>query len=230
MDSNPAAGPRTGLRARLPKPVPLARSHKPVSQTLHDVAAALPQGSVSLRDLLERVGEQGMLLFCAILALPFMFPLPLPGVSVVFGLIIALIGVGLALHRIPWLPRWLLERRIAAEKLRSLLERGARFFARLERWIHPRLDLLVESRPCTVINGGLLILLGLLLSLFPPVAPFTNTVPALPILLIALGLLEGDGLFVLLGYAATGLAVAYFVVIALFAADLGRLIWGVVNG
>lgn len=230
MDSNSAAEPRSGLRARLPRPVPLARSHKPASQTLHDVAAALPEGTISLRELLERVGEQGLLLFCAILALPFLFPLPLPGVSVIFGIVIALVGVGLALHRIPWLPRWLLERRITSAKLRSLLERGTRFFARLERWIHPRLVLFIDSRVCTVINGGLLILCGLLLSLFPPIAPFTNTVPALPILLIALGLLEGDGLFVLLGYVAAALATAYFVTISLFAADIGRLIWGLVNG
>ena len=45
-----------------------------------------------------------MLLVCVFLTLPFLLPVSIPGVSTVFGLAIILIGVGVTLNRVPWLP------------------------------------------------------------------------------------------------------------------------------
>ena len=63
-----------------------------LSTTLLGVSGSLPAGKVSLRDLLELIGEQGMLSVCVFLTLPSLIPVSIPGVSTVFGLAIILIG------------------------------------------------------------------------------------------------------------------------------------------
>ncbi len=81
-----------------------------LSATLLAVADALPPQSVTLRDLLTLIGEQGLLLLCVFLCLPFLIPVSIPGVSTVFGLAIIFIGLGVTFNRLPWFPRPILNR------------------------------------------------------------------------------------------------------------------------
>ena len=74
--------------------------------------------------MLALVGEQGMLLFCVLLTVPFLLPVSIPGVSTPFGLLILFIGIGITLNRVPWLPAILMERRFAAEQLKPTLHKG----------------------------------------------------------------------------------------------------------
>src|SRR5215218_2291622 len=60
--------------------------------------------TVTLREVLGLLHGRGYVLFVMLLSLPFCQPIPLPGLSTPLGLIIALIGVRLALGRKPWLP------------------------------------------------------------------------------------------------------------------------------
>ena len=97
-----------------------------LSATLFAVAERLPPGSASLRDLIALSGEQGLLLLCALLTLPFLLPVSVPGVSTVFGAAIILIGVGVTLNRVPWLPRRILDRPLPTAQIKSVFGRGAR--------------------------------------------------------------------------------------------------------
>ena len=90
-----------------------------LSTTLLGVSGSLPAGKVSLRDLLELIGEQGMLLVCVFLTLPFLLPVSIPGVSTVFGLAIILIGIGVTLNRVPWLPRRILDRPLSTAPIKQ---------------------------------------------------------------------------------------------------------------
>ena len=66
--------------------------------------------SVTLRELLGHVGEQGLLVFSAILAMPFLIPVSLPFMSTALGLPMLLIGVSRSSWaRLPWLPDRLLD-------------------------------------------------------------------------------------------------------------------------
>jgi hypothetical protein len=56
---------------------------------------------VTLREILNVIGREGMLVFCIFLTLPFMVPVSIPGVSTLFGLVIGLVGVGIMTHRPP---------------------------------------------------------------------------------------------------------------------------------
>jgi hypothetical protein len=166
-----------------------------------------------LRELLERLGERGLLLLSIMLTLPFLLPISIPGSSIPFGMVIALNGIGLILHRAPWLPDRLMRHHSDARHLASLLEKGAGLFRRLERLIHPRLFLLTHGTTMGRVNGALLGFSGLLL-MSPLPLPLSNTLPAYAILFLAAGSLERDGYVVLAGYFMVMLTLVYFGMVA----------------
>lgn len=96
-----------------------------LSETLEHVAKSVPEGKITIRDLFHLVGEQGLILLIMILTIPFLTPLPLPGVSTVFGALIMLISLGVILNRIPWMPGIMLRRTVHSDQLVPVLERGA---------------------------------------------------------------------------------------------------------
>lgn len=189
------------------------QAHPRVSTMFKELACSLPNEGLTLRELLERLGERGLLLLSIMLTLPFLLPISIPGSSIPFGMIIALNGLGLILHRAPWLPNRLMRHRLEAKQLASLLEKGAGLFRRLERLIHPRLFLLTHGATMGRVNGALLGFSGLLL-MSPLPLPLSNTLPAYAILFLAAGSLERDGYVVLAGYVMVMLTLAYFGIVA----------------
>lgn len=186
-----------------------------LSQTLRSTANAIEESHVSLRQMLTLVGEQGMLLFCLLLTVPFLLPVSIPGASTPFGLLILFIGIGITLNQVPWLPAILMERRFAAEQLKPMLHKGADLLARLDRYIRPRLLTLTASSTISRCNGLLIMLAALLLMLPLGAIPFTNTLPAWAILLLATGMLQRDGLFVAAGYLLVIITLIWFSTLAI---------------
>ncbi|MFM4704050.1 exopolysaccharide biosynthesis protein [Aeromonas bivalvium] len=186
-----------------------------LSHTLRHTAAAMGEGQISLRELLALVGEQGMLLFCLLLTVPFLLPVSIPGISSVFGLLILFIGIGITLNRVPWLPARLMARRFATEQLKSTLHKGADLLARLDRFVRPRLLVLTASSTINRANGLMIMLAAVLLMMPFGAIPLTNTLPAWAILLLATGMLQRDGCFVALGYTLVAATLIWFAVLAL---------------
>lgn len=179
------------------------------SQILSQLVTSLPEGSITIRQLLSLIGEQGMLLFAMILTIPFLTPIPLPGVSTVFGAIIMLISLGVIFNRVPWLPGALMNRTIASERLAPVLRSGSNLFTRIERIIRPRLLPLTGSALINRFNGIVLFLAGFILILPLPVLPFSNTLPGWSVLLLAAGIIQRDGLLILLSYVMTIFSIIY---------------------
>jgi hypothetical protein len=188
--------------------------NKPVSTVLSEIIRRMPAEGLTLQALLEWLGERGLLIFCMVLTIPFLLPVSIPGTSAPFGLLIALNAIGLALHKSPWLPARLMNRRIAAHQLVPMLEKGAQLFARLEKLIRPRLLVLTHGASTGRLNVLLLGFSGLLLTAPLPL-PFSNTLPAYGVLFLAIGSLERDGYAVLAGYAMIFLSVTYFFTVAM---------------
>jgi hypothetical protein len=63
------------------------------------------------------------------------------------------------------------------------------------------------------------------LLLLPLPIPFSNTIPAWGVMLVAGGLLERDGCFILAGYVATVLAVGYFAVLGFAGKGAFDFVW-----
>jgi hypothetical protein len=174
-----------------------------LSETLDATRAAIRGERVSLRELLVIVGEQGLLVFCAILGMPFMLPVTIPAMSVALGTPMLLIGVAVVLNRVPWLPDRVLGHALPGETVRQVLERASRTATRFEHLVRPRW-LALTSTPAVNSLHGLMIIFGVLVLMAPLVlVPFANTLPALGIILLALGMAERDGVVILLGYVVT---------------------------
>lgn len=115
------------------------------SELLEDIIHSIRGEHITLRDLLSMMGESGLLLLCAFLSLPFLFPVSIPGVSTVFGAGIVLISAAITLNRLPWLPQKVADRRLESGKLRPVLERGVKFLRKFDRFFKPRMTALTSG-------------------------------------------------------------------------------------
>lgn len=170
------------------------------SELLEDIIHSIKGEHITLRDLLAMMGESGLLLLCAFLSLPFLFPVSIPGVSTVFGAGIVLISAAITLNRLPWLPQKVADRRLESGKLRPVLERGVTFLRRFDRFFKPRMTGLTSGAVMNRINGLVLMGAGILLMAPLGLIPFSNTLPGVAILLLAAGISQRDGLVVVGGY------------------------------
>lgn len=204
-------------------------SDRKLSATLLAISNALPPGTVSLRYLLEAIGEQGMLLLCALLTLPFMIPVSIPGVSTVFGFGILSIGVGVTINRVPWLPRWILDRPLATDSLKQAFEKSMNIVARVERLVRPRWSWLTRTAAMRFTHGLALVLAAGLLMMPFGLVPFSNTLPALAALLLALGLIERDGVFIAAGHVMNVATIVYFTTLIAGAIVAGQGVWSLMR-
>ena len=180
------------------------------AESIEHVIKNLSGDVVTLREIINVIGREGMLVFCIFLTLPFMVPVSIPGISTLFGLAIGLIGLGVMTHRPPWLPDRLIRKKFPAHRLRLALEKGTIWIHRLERISRPSISVLTHGSGMARINGLMLITGALLLMAPFGLIPFSNTLPGLAILFLATGVLQRDGRSVLLGYMTLVLTALYF--------------------
>lgn len=214
------AGPN-GPEAGSPSPTPAlsgqgivvpAVSARKLSDDLALILREFEVETVTLRETLAVLHGRGYVLLVMLLALPFSTPIPLPGLSTPFGFIIALIGARLALGQKPWLPQRLLDTRLPP-KLFAKVFAAARVLLRgFEYFMRPRLLWVTRSTKLQQLHA-VPILLNAIMLLLPLPIPFSNILPAFSILLLAAGLLERDGIFIITGYVAFVLACAFFAVV-----------------
>ena len=172
---------------------------------------ALPPGTVSLAQVRDLLGSDGLMLLAGFLTIVFLVPVSVPGVSTVFGAGILLIGVSRLLRLELWLPKRIERRLVATERLRSALRRGLVWFRRLERISRPhRISWAASDAAVRVVNDcGIILGAALLMAPFGLI-PFSNTLPAIALLFLVIGSLQRDGLFILLGHGSNLVTIAYF--------------------
>ena len=192
------------------------------SELLEDIIHSIKGEHITLRDLLSMMGESGLLLLCAFLSLPFLFPVSIPGVSTVFGAGIVLISAAITLNRLPWLPAKVADRRLESGKLRPVLERGVTFLRKFDRFFKPRMTGFTSGAVMNRVNGLVLMGAGLLLMAPLGLIPFSNTLPGVAILLLAAGISQRDGLVVVAGYVMVVLTIVYFAALAFLAYSAGQ--------
>lgn len=177
--------------------------------------AAFAERAVRLRDVLEVMHSRGYTVLLILLALPFCTPIPLPGLSGPFGLVIAFIGLRLALGRKPWLPARLLDTQLPPKFFPRFLAATRRLLRWLEHFLKPRLGHLVRWSVARRVIGATICVCGLLMALPFPI-PFSNGLPALTVVLLAAAMLEEDGYFAIAGAGMFLLALTFF----------AALLWG----
>lgn len=175
-----------------------------------------PPADVRLTHILELAGERVFGFLLVLLSLPSALPVPAPGYSVPFGILIVLLAVQFAIGRQePWFPKALRRRHIGLKQTQSILSAGLPWLKRLESLSRPRLTYICRSPVGRLIFGGAIALMGI--SMMIPL-PLTNTFPAIGVFIAGFSLIEEDGLVglaalavcALAGAISTALVTAYF--------------------
>ncbi|MBS3909192.1 MAG: exopolysaccharide biosynthesis protein [Actinobacteria bacterium] len=171
----------------------------------------LPPSEVTLIEVMDIVGADSLLLLTVFLSLIFLVPVSIPGVSTVFGTGILLIGITRLFSRKLWLPKTIADRKLSSEKLGAGFKRALVWFHRLERISRPhRLSGLTSEGLMTVLSNLSFILAAVLLMAPFGFIPFSNTLPALALIFLSVGMIQRDGGFILLGNLSNIATIVYF--------------------
>jgi hypothetical protein len=198
-DAEDTSSSRLGARFRR-RPRPPRRR---LSEILTEIAADPTLESVALTDLIARLGGRGRAALILIFAFPNVLPAP-PGVSGILGLPLLYLSFQMMMARQPWLPRLIGARSLPRDRFAQLVDGLTPILGRIEHLLRPRWPVLV-SHGAERVLGALCLILAIVLSL--PI-PLGNILPAFAICLIALGVLERDGVWVAAGVVAGAGALA----------------------
>ena len=175
--------------------------------TLLSMLQALAQDDsrerISIGDLLAALGDRALAALLFVFAVPNVLPVP-PGTSTILGAPLVFLAAQLAFGLRPWLPRVIADRTMSRDDFAALVRRISPWLTRAERLLRPRAVVLVLP-PMEYLVGLVCLLLAVVLVL--PI-PLGNMLPALAISLLALGILERDGLWILAGLAAAAVSAA----------------------
>ena len=196
----------------------LARSRR-LSEEIAAVIEAFGERPLTLREVMAVLRGRAYTLLILLLALPFCSPIPLPGLSLPFGVVIALVGLRLAANMEPSLPDKVLNTRLPAGFFKRLLSAAQRLVGFLERFLKPRMSGLLEARVLRHGYGMIIAVCGLFLLLPLPI-PFSNGFPALTVVLLSGAMLERDGYCLVAGLVAFAATLCFY----------GALAWGGFEG
>jgi hypothetical protein len=169
-----------------------------LSTDLEALHARVKDQALTLAELKQALKGRGSAMLLILLALPFCF-VAIPGLSMPFGIAISLIGVCQATGREPWLPSFIMHRRLSVARSTQLLTGAIKVARQLEKYVRPRLAFLHAGPGMLRLIGLGIVIAGVALMLPLPI-PFSNSIPAWAVVLLAIGMMEKDGLFVLLGH------------------------------
>jgi len=176
------------------KPIDADAAGRSLSELLLSMAEPLDRERVSVRDLIDALGDRALGALLFLFAFPNVLPVP-PGTSAVLGAPLVFLAAQLMVGRGPWLPRLLSSRSMSRTDFASLVRRIAPWLKRGELMLRPRLSWLARP-PMEFGIGAVCLLLAIVLVL--PI-PLGNVLPAVAISLLALAIVERDGLWVLAG-------------------------------
>jgi hypothetical protein len=179
--------------------------HLRASDLLLQVIGRSDHPEVSIGDLVHGLGDRAFGLVLLIFALPNCVPAP-PGISSLLGFPLFFFAIQMIQGRAePWLPAGIARRKMKRADLSKVAVRAAKYVVMLERICRPRWNVLA-GRSAERWIGVFILLLATSVAL--PL-PFSNGPPSWAIAIIALGLLEEDGLAIVLGtlIGVIGLAV-----------------------
>jgi len=172
-----------------------------LSDILREIVDQGDSSHITVGDLLRSMDGRAFGALLLIFAFPNVLPAP-PGLAAFLGLPLLYLSAQMMLGRMPWLPPFIDKRSLSRESFRAVIDRGNPILARVEKLLAQRLSALT-SAPAERVLGGLCLILSLVLML--PI-PLGNLLPALAICVVALGILERDGYWILAGLAVSAAA------------------------
>ena len=182
-----------------------------LAQGLREMLDNATGDRILMRQFFECFCEKGFGILLMMFALPSALPVPAPGYSIPFGIILALLAGQLILGRkVPWLPEWVLRISFKRSFMEKMVPAGIAFLARMETLVRPRFHWFT-GRLLQFLPALLVIVMASFMMI--PI-PGTNTAPAMVIFLIGLGLSQNDGLVLCLSSLA-GIGATFLTILIL---------------
>ena len=187
-----------------------AHEHQSASVVLRAVIDEAKGESITIGQIIEAFGERAFGLVIILFSLPNCIPAP-PGMNSVFGLPVLLFAVQMALGRKrPWLPRRIMDKTFAVATFRKIIDVAEPRLRRVESLCRPRFTGLFGPRGDRLI-GVFAILLAVCV-LIP--LPGTNLVPSIALVVVAIAIMQEDGVMLGIGTLLGLAGVAYTVTIS----------------
>ena len=167
-----------------------------VSEVLKALFADGGRERLSIAEIESALAERSfgvMLLIVALLGL-------MPGVSMVAAIaLLPICGQMMLGAKEPWLPGWLKQRSVGRAEFARVAGKAVPYLEKLERFLRTRYRFLTDRGAERLVGAACLILA---LFLLPPLPiPFSNLPFAFSIVILALSIIERDGLLTMVGLA-----------------------------
>lgn len=157
-------------------------------------------------DIIKLLGARAFGIALLFFSLPSALPFSvIPGVAFVFSIPILFFSIQMILGRNTlWLPKRIAKKTISYEAVTKIIDKTLPYLKKVEYFLKPRWAFMT-SRPLEILNGFVILFLAMLLLL--PI-PFSNFILSILLITFSLGLIEKDGIVILIGYAASLLYVS----------------------
>ncbi|MBB4218654.1 hypothetical protein FHT79_005876 [Rhizobium sp. BK212] len=183
---------------------------------------ARAKGGLSIGEALEAMGPTSIAFTILFLAIPALTPIPGP-FGMVFGTALALVSLQIvAGGRKVWLPAIIRDRRVSSVALDLIVGHAVPVIARVEKLVRAGRLQALTGRTVQALLGIPVFLLAVVIAL--PI-PFGNILPVLSLVVLAVALMERDGLVTLIGLLLTSAtivattALLYFIKAMIFTAS-----------
>ncbi|MCE0496694.1 MAG: exopolysaccharide biosynthesis protein [Methylacidiphilales bacterium] len=187
------------------------------SKILRDLLEKNPDKSFTVQKIVDSIGGSSSFgTSLLVSSIPEVLPIPIPGIFAIVVIPTGIISAQMiAGNKQLKLPKFILKRTIHRKALATAIHAILPFLEKTEKYVKPRWQWAVHPASRRFI-GAFILLLAAAMAL--PV-PWTNMPLAISIFIIALGLIEKDGMMITLGILI-GLASLAF---------LGGIIWGALS-
>lgn len=168
---------------------------KRTSEILTEIVEKYKNKKMSIQEFAETLMDRSFSITILILAIPNSIPLGIPGISTITGFIIMILGFEMAIGlRCVYLPSWISKKQRSTKTLLKLVSLSIGTIKKIEFLIKPRLHNYIPI--IERLAGITIIVMGFIL--FLPI-PFVNFIAGICIVIMALGIMERDGLVITLG-------------------------------
>ncbi|MBT9138013.1 MAG: hypothetical protein DDT31_00557 [Syntrophomonadaceae bacterium] len=196
-----------------------AIAKKRLSEEIEELLEQLPlkigsgERTITIGEFIEHISSRGFEVALLLFSLPVAFPAPAIGHATLLSPLIILFGVQMIIGRDSlWLPRWICLRSVPVKFISFLKKKGLPFLKRVEERLG-RGKKLVPQRTLHIPIGLVVVAMGLIMMI--PI-PFTNTIPALIVFILSLGLITNNDLLVLFSLIAGASLPIFFLIIITF--------------
>ena len=170
---------------------------RPTSDFLAVVVVENKNEAMTVGEIKNALHERGFGILMAIAAFPICIPLPVPpGYTTIFSIPLFIFSIQMVLGmQAPWLPAWVEKKYVKRSSLEKLIAKANPWLKKIEERMQPRMTY-ISVHTWERIIGIFSFVFAVAVAL--PI-PLVNFPPGLGILVMSLGLLNKDGVTILIG-------------------------------